>query len=515
MQSTPRIRFYVNILTGKYMTFVDRFLKSKLTIWVILVIHFIIWILFFTVLDVHPDMADHWIWSRYLSLGYYEHPPFVALTMRLVTLVFSDIVFGLKLGSVLFSVLILLMGYLTAKTLYDTRTALVYVLILTATPYFSMGSLFWHIDQPYMLFWLICLLVMVKQMNSGNANWMLLFGVSAGLGSMSKYIMILLPLSMLIWCVVNIEARKLLTKWQTYAGALIALLIVFPNIYWNYHNEWVTFNFVLDKGLKGASFGVHFLHFITSQFVLFSIVYSVYFWWKLVTKNLNSQTLFEGNGKASQKHSFLLITGLVTMALFTVTSFLGSRTDPHWVNVAYFSFFLMLARYISTEISQGRIGKQVFLFFGSTAFNFTILIIVLLQIHYIFIPVKFPDAPSLRNLAAWEMTADQIEELCEEKRLDLPPFVISREYQLASVLGLYLEDHPWPHSIEKALRNQWSPVEKVKSQGALLICPTRECTKLLQKAEKRFSSSFRYLGEIKTQHNGKVMRKLKVFYLEP
>ncbi len=144
------------------MTLVDRFLNSKVTIWVILIIHFVIWISIFRILDVHPDMADHWIWSRYLSFGYYEHPPFVALTMRVITIFFDDVVLGLKIGSVIFSALILFLGYVTAKAFFERKTALIYVLILVSTPYFSAGSVFWHIDQPYMAFWLICLLIMVK-----------------------------------------------------------------------------------------------------------------------------------------------------------------------------------------------------------------------------------------------------------------------------------------------------------------------------------------------------------------
>ncbi len=497
------------------MTIVDRFLASKYTIWIILIIHFIIWFTVFNFLDIHPDMADHWIWSRYLAFGYYEHPPFVAFTMRIITLVFSDIVLGLKLGSVLFSVIILYLAYLVAEEFFERKTALVFVLILISTPYFSTGSVFWHIDQPYMAFWLICLLIIGKYITTQNPNWMILFGLSAGLGAMSKYIMILLPLSMIVWMISNKHSRKLLTNWQTYVGALLAFAIVAPNIYWNSQNDWVTFGFVLDKGLKGASFGVHFMHFIVSQFFLFSVVYSVYFWWQLGTKNLNPTIFSNGKIIVSQKWKFLLYSGLVPFLFFTVTSFLGSRTDPHWVNVAYFSFFMLLARFVVINIAQGQTSRQVTMFFTSTVLNYSLLAVVLIQIHYIFIPYQFPDTPSLKVMTGWNKTAVQIKELCEYNKIKVPDYVVSREYQLSSALGLYMENNPWPHAIEKKERNMWSPVRTVRKNGALLVCPRSECEGLLEDSKDRFKSAFKYLGEVQTLHNGKVLRKLKIFHMPP
>ena len=71
--------------------------------WVLLGGHFLLWSLLGLLTDVHPDMADHWVWSRKLGWGYYEHPPLVALTMAPINWLSLDPVLGLKLGSALFS----------------------------------------------------------------------------------------------------------------------------------------------------------------------------------------------------------------------------------------------------------------------------------------------------------------------------------------------------------------------------------------------------------------------------
>ncbi len=497
------------------MTLIDKFFNSSRSIWAILLIHFGIWLAVFSILDIHPDMADHWIWSRFLYFGYFEHPPVIALTMRLVTMFGGNTVIMLKIGSVLFSVLILFLAYLTGQTFFDRKTAIIFVLILESTPYFSTGSVFWHIDQPYMACWLLGLYAMGKYLKSDNPNWMLILGVFLGLGGMSKYIMILFPLGLLIWCLTNNMIMNLLTKWQTYVGAVISLGILAPNIYWNYQHDWVTFNFVLEKGLTGARFGEHFLHFIISQFALFSLVYSVYFWLSLIRKKIPHSVLFGSSDIGKKAWSFIFITGLVPMVVFTITSFAGSRTDPHWVNVSYFSFFLLLARYISILIDQGNLGRQVILFVSSTLLNLMLVILIILQIHFVIISINLPDAPSLKVLTGWDDTARQIEELYQHRGKPVPEFVISREYQLASALGLYLSHQPKPHSIEKAARNQWSSVKEVKKKGALVVCPPDECEKLLDNTEKRFKTSFKYMGEIKTHYYGKVIRKLKLFQMVP
>ncbi|MFH2131312.1 MAG: glycosyltransferase family 39 protein, partial [bacterium] len=139
------------------MSAIDRFLNSSRSLWIFLGIHFVIWMGVALLLDVHPDMADHWVWSRFLQWGYYEHPPLIALNMRLWTMVVGSSVLALKVGSVLFSTVILLVCYRVGVLFFDHRVALIFLLILETTPYFTMGSVFWHIDQPYMLCWMGCL----------------------------------------------------------------------------------------------------------------------------------------------------------------------------------------------------------------------------------------------------------------------------------------------------------------------------------------------------------------------
>jgi 4-amino-4-deoxy-L-arabinose transferase-like glycosyltransferase len=48
-----------------------------------------------------PDEANYWQWSRYLDIGYYDHPPMIAWTIWLATTLFGQNEFAVRLPTVL------------------------------------------------------------------------------------------------------------------------------------------------------------------------------------------------------------------------------------------------------------------------------------------------------------------------------------------------------------------------------------------------------------------------------
>ncbi len=492
---------------------IDRFLSSARSLWIVLGIHFVIWMGVSLLLDVHPDMADHWVWSRFLQWGYYEHPPLVALNIRIWSMIVGSSVLALKFGSVLYSVIILLVCYRVGLLFFDRRTALIFVLILETTPYFTMGSVFWHIDQPYMLCWLGCMYTIGRYVRSGNSNWFFLFGIIAGLGAQAKYTIVLMPVCLAVWFIINKETRKLLMDWRLYLSALIAIAIISPNLYWNAQNDWRTFTFVFEKGLTGSKYGENFIQFFFSQFLLFSLVYSIYFWKVVVRRQVVTANLWPDGSGNQQAHTFLLITGILPVATFAITSFRGSLTDPHWVNVAYFSAFMLLARLIALNITEGKVRKQTWIFASAFLLNTVLVVFTLSHILFRISPISEPGVISLKKLVGWAETARKIEEMVESRIGKMPPFVVSREYQTASALALYLKNQPMPHSIEKEVRNVWSPESELDKKGAVLVCPPHECQRTLAKSQGRFQSRFKKLGTIDTSRHGVVFRRLDVYLL--
>src|SRR5665213_3876287 len=51
------------------------------------------------------DEAYFWLWSKHLAISYYDHPPLIALAIRLGTLLFGDTEFGVRFVPLLASII--------------------------------------------------------------------------------------------------------------------------------------------------------------------------------------------------------------------------------------------------------------------------------------------------------------------------------------------------------------------------------------------------------------------------
>ena len=166
------------------------FSKFKHTHWLIVffVSYFSIWFVVSLFNNIHPDSLDHWGWSQHLALGYISNPPMIVYWMKVMSFFVSNEILAIKLGGVLSSMLVLFSAYLAAREFISKQAALIYLLILHSTFYYSLFSQFWTIEQPYNFFWFLSLWTVGKYFNTQNKKWLLLLGLFIGMGAMSKYI---------------------------------------------------------------------------------------------------------------------------------------------------------------------------------------------------------------------------------------------------------------------------------------------------------------------------------------
>src|ERR1700731_1489332 len=67
------------------------------------------------------DEAYYWTWSKHLAFGYYDHPPMVALVIRLGTLIAGDTELGVRLVSILLAPPMSFAVYRSAEMLFGGR----------------------------------------------------------------------------------------------------------------------------------------------------------------------------------------------------------------------------------------------------------------------------------------------------------------------------------------------------------------------------------------------------------
>src|SRR4051795_13251247 len=67
------------------------------------------------------DEAYYWTWSKHLAGGFYDHPPMVAIVIRLGTLIAGDTELGVRLVSILLGVRLSFAFYRPAEILFGGR----------------------------------------------------------------------------------------------------------------------------------------------------------------------------------------------------------------------------------------------------------------------------------------------------------------------------------------------------------------------------------------------------------
>ena len=219
-----------------------------------------------------------------------------------------------------------------------------------------------------------------------------------------------------------------------------------------------------------------------------------------------------------------------TCNFFSIAAARGTVADPVWVNVAYFSLFLLFANYLVWLVDQGKEKivirgiirayvlnlSLVVLLVGQTIFSIINVFLSLLTATNINVSLPIEN-DTTKNFVGWNQTANQIVQILQKHKKPKFNYLLTREFQLSGSLSLYLPSHPFTHTIEKPERNQWSPDNVIRNKRILMICPEKDCNDLVEEALERFKNqgSFEKLGQFVTRVYDKSVRNLNVFWYEP
>ncbi|MBN1465515.1 glycosyltransferase family 39 protein, partial [candidate division KSB1 bacterium] len=235
---------------------------------------FLLRILILMRLDILPDEAYYWDWSRFLSLGYYDHPPMVAWLVHLTTSVFGDTYWGIKAAPLLMGLGVSIVMFLLATRYLKSPASLsLLVIMLNATLLYAVGGLLLTPDIPFLFFWLLGLFVGYEAVFKNRPLAWLTLGMVVGLGLLSKYLFLLFIASFGLYLLIDRSYRPLLLTWKPWLALLIAVLFFSPNLVWNARHAWASYAFQFGHGFnrEGAWPKVNLLlEYLGGQIGLFS-----------------------------------------------------------------------------------------------------------------------------------------------------------------------------------------------------------------------------------------------------
>src|ERR1041385_1171317 len=106
-------------------------------------------------LDLAPDEAHYWDWSRDLDFGYYSKGPLVAWLIRASCACLGDTVFAIRLPAALCGGLLLLgLHTLTRQVYRNDRLALAATALASTVPLVAAGASLMTIDAPFTCAWM-------------------------------------------------------------------------------------------------------------------------------------------------------------------------------------------------------------------------------------------------------------------------------------------------------------------------------------------------------------------------
>ncbi len=192
------------------------------------------------VVPLAPDEAYYWTWSRELAAGYVDHPPMVALWIRVGTALAGMTPFGVRFLGPLSVAIGSLLLWDTAERLFPGRRAgETAAALMNATLIVGAGAIVMTPDTPLLFFWTGALWAGARVATGGRPVWWLVVGVFSGLALTSKYTAAFLPIGFGLFAL--IAAPRSLRRPEPWLGGLIALLLFLPVILWNADHEWAGF----------------------------------------------------------------------------------------------------------------------------------------------------------------------------------------------------------------------------------------------------------------------------------
>jgi dolichol-phosphate mannosyltransferase len=208
--------------------------------------------------ELLPEEAYYWEYSRHLDIGYLDHPPMVAWLIRAGTALFGQSPFGIRVGALCSGIIASVFAYRLTRNLLGEAGARAALVLSQVLPFFFLSGLLMTPDAPLTAAWAASLYYLERALVAGRSDAWWRAGLALGLGAISKYsIALLVPvtLAFMIW---DRKSRRWWSRWEPYAAALVALAVFSPVIIWNAQHEWASFAFQTSRRLAEAPrFSLH------------------------------------------------------------------------------------------------------------------------------------------------------------------------------------------------------------------------------------------------------------------
>jgi undecaprenyl-diphosphatase len=421
------------------------------------------------ILDLSPDEAYYWEWSRHLDLSYYSKGPLIAYLIRGLTTLFGASAFSIRLGAVMINLLgAWLLCRFGRECFGDRRVGFWSALALQVIPLFAAGALLMTIDPPFFLFWLIALIALYRAMVKGVASYWLAAGAALGFGLLAKYTMLFVLPSVALYLSVTPEARRWIRHPAPYLGLLIALGLFAPVLVWNARHGWASFSHVASDGIGRGAEIIHVAQFFLGQVgVLTPLMAGALAWGAWIGWR-------EGVIGRREPYRFLMAFVLPIFFTYLLVS-IQTKVQANWPAAMYLPLMLItVAAFVARWPHWGLVRRRVGMAGVGLAFFMAGATSVLAHDTSLLdrwgIPLDPKIDPTVR-LMGWKELGARVSQVA--RAMPQPVFIFSGSYQVTSELAFYVEGRPRAYNVSRGRRvsqyDFWEGPDRLEGWNAVYV----------------------------------------------
>jgi Dolichyl-phosphate-mannose-protein mannosyltransferase len=373
--------------------------------------------------ELQDDEAYYWVYSHYLDWGYFDHPPMIAVLVKMGYAIFPN-----ELGVRLFPLLLNIFSLVIIEKLIDKKNSFLFYSIALSMAVIQVTGFVAVPDIPLIFFTALFFLCYKKFIANYSLFNTLLLGLSVALLLYSKYHAVLIIFFVLL------SNIRLFTKYQLYIAGIVALLLFAPHLWWQYQHDWVSFRYHLFESNVNAYKPSFTFDYIIGQLLLpgpiagFILLPAAFLY---QTKNATEKAL--------------RYTMIGIYAFFLLSSFRG-KVEGNWTSPVLVSLIVLAHQYLYEKIKW---QKTLYKLLPLTLF-------LVLFARIIMIADVLPVKAIKERYHSWK----EWPAIMKEKTKGLP-VVFSNSYQRASKYWFYTGQMTYSQNLYKGRRNNYNfwPIE--------------------------------------------------------
>ncbi len=354
------------------------------------------------------DEAYYWVWAQNLDWGFYEHPPMVAMFIKIGSTLLGGEV-GVRLLTVITSSLIIYWTYVHLVR----RGVWLYIVLVISVLMAHAGGVLTAPDTPLAFFTCLFYIFFKKYLDSDRWKvWLPLTLIVAAM-MYSKYHGILI----IGFCfLLNFKLLKRPSFWVITMGSL---LIYSPHLFWLFSFGKGGLTYALNDRFQEHLELRHFTEYLLGQILSFGPFIGII---------LLFAALFGKVQDAFEKTLRRLV--ILVLAFFLIWCFRG-HINANWTAPLFIPILILSHRYI---LKRQKLKKVVF---GLAIPSVLIILLVRAHLVFDFIPLSRHDNRD-NEFVDWTEYAGEVDALAK----DAPVLVGS--YQTASKLWFYRQKQTLP-----------------------------------------------------------------------